>query len=145
MSHIHTVEVKNAKEVFDLIGDYRKRELGDNRSLSLKDSHISLMASLTKDYELWFNEIANDWQAPSKRDTLKWDEGEPQWLIALNIDGTVLAYVSLIVSNRKYMGISPGRILDVYILEGQNPLVIIPKLREAIDNLFWFYKAQSRR
>lgn len=131
----YTIEVKNSQEILDLLVEHRQRDL--------QEPAKKLLKSLTEDYELWFNEIINDVQVPPKRDTPKWDQGEPQWLVA-SIDGNVRAYASLIISKSGYLGLAPGKVVDVQIIEGHNPLVIVPKLRAAIDNLFWLYGSQRR-
>lgn len=127
----YTIEVKDAKAVFDLIVDERKRDL--------REPSQNLLKALTEDYELWFN--VNDWESPTKRDNPKWKEGEPQWLVA-SIDGNVRAYVSFLISTSRYLGLAPVKVLDVYVMEGHAPLKVVPKLRAAIDDLSWLYGSQ---
>lgn len=127
----YTIEVKNSQEIFDLLVEHRKRDL--------QEPSQNLVQALTEDYELWYK--VNDWESPTKNDTHRWDQSNLRWIVA-SIDGNVRAYASLIIADRKNLSIAPGKVVDVQIIEGHNPLAIVPKLRAAIDDLFWLYGSQ---
>lgn len=132
----HTAEVKNSKEIFDLITDARNKDLAKNEK--------SVIQSLTVSYQEWFNDILNQFHEPSKKDIQRWHEGEPSWVVLKNVEDSVIGYVSVSLSNKMYRSISPGNILDIFIREDQNLLAVVSELRNAVSDLFWFHGSISR-
>lgn len=102
-----------------------------------------LIYALTQDYQKWFKEIMNVVDIPERRKDLRWQEGEPRWVLVFDKHGSLLAYASLFVSNMRYFSFHPHKILDVFIKDGENILEIVPVLRSAIGDLFWLKEFQQ--
>lgn len=130
---IHKLEVYYAEDIRQEILETRHR-------LDISEHEKALVTSLIDDYQLWFEDI--DSAESRSKPYGKWTEGEPAWILATDHNGAILAYISLILANRQYMGFGSGKVLDVYISEEQNILDTIPSLRSAADDLLWFHQSQ---
>lgn len=132
---IREVEVFNAEEVRDIIIEARKNQ-------DISESEWALVKSLTEDYGLWFKDLGSKTSAATKSTYGKWTEGEPAWILVKDNDEEILGYASVLLANREYKPISPGKVLDVYVGPDENTLELIAAIRSAVDDLFWFHNSK---
>lgn len=100
----------------------------------------NLVDALTHDYQRWFHGIMNAVDTPDPRKDAKWQDGEPQWLLVFDQHGFLISYVSVLLTNGKNLIFHSDKVLDVYVKEGIDLMEIIPVLRTAVENLFWFHQ-----
>lgn len=99
-----------------------------------------LINALTHDYQRWFKEIMNAIDIPARREDVKWDEGEPQWVLLSDDHDSIVAYASILLNKNHYLVFHPDKVLEVYMREGEDMMEVIPLLRSAIDNIFWLHQ-----
>lgn len=72
----------------------------------------------------------------------KWSQGKPEWLV-FKSENKVVAFASLVVYPRIWGFKEVGKVSQVVISDACETFDLIPAIRSAIDDLFWFHESNQ--